>query len=511
MSENKNSSTVRTPVIAALIILTIILIGSFLYFSGRSPQLKPETGTGSPDDIRSQATSTDKPHQVKESPDAGGVPPGMVYVPGGKFVMGSGENEELPKTEVTLQPFYIDKYPVTVGDYLEFEKATGYSENTNPLKNELPPNTPMTFATYRDMEAYAEWKGKRLPTEAEWEMAARGTDGRIYPWGNEWKKDIIDPASKFPHEIGKYPESKSIYGAEDMVGNVFHMTCSGMSMKMKNPNKLGKARGKIKIVKGGGFNYFPQWNRSTFRTIFIGIYTSPYIGFRCVQPVDKSNDLNFEIRDAAPQGKGIFSNNTGLVQLIYGLVSPTRKIHPDLEEDLKLDKKGKTIADVGCGIGYLSYRLSEAVGSEGKVYAVDINQDVLDFVDVMIKEERIKNIITVRSDVSDIKLPPDSCDELYVLGTFHCFREIEPLREFIKSCRKALKKGGRMIVIEQSQYPMVYEVFKEIPSMGFQETDVKPQLRPPHLSREERLKMASQPQLLNAPADDDPTAVYIKR
>lgn len=507
MDEKKNSSTTRAAIVAAVILLIVILIGSVFYFTAKPPQDRT-TNISSPEIIAQDGAS---PRTTGSRPSQG-VPPDMIYIPGGKFIMGSGEEQELPKTEVSLEPYYIDKYPVTVGDFLEFEKATGYVENTNPLKNELPPKTPMTFATYRDMEAYAQWKNKRLPTEAEWEMAARGTDGRIYPWGNEWKSDIMDQKSKFPHDVGKYPLTKSIYGVEDMVGNVFHMTCTDMSFKMKNPNKLGKAKGKLKVVKGGGYTYFPQWNRCPFRTTFIVIYTSPYIGFRCVKPVDEKNDLNYENRNAvAGGGKNSFSNNTSLVQLIYGLVSPARKIHPDLEAQLKKVKKGLTIGDVGCGIGYLSFRLSEAVGKEGKVYAVDINKDVLDFVDVIIKKENLDNIVTVHSDQADIKLPPDSCDELYILGTFHCFREIEPLRKFIKSCHRALKKGGKMIVIEQSQYPFIYDVFDEIPSMGFVETDKKLRVPPPPPSREERFKMTSQPKLLNAPADNDPTGIFIKK
>ena len=177
-------------------------------------------------------------------------PPGMVYIPAGKFLMGSQPTDgavgiqvgvdELPQQKVYVKGFFIDQYEVTNAQYYEYVKATGgyvpatWDFTQHPLGKQgekwpvgVPPpgeeDYPVTDTDWYDAKAYCEWAGKRLPTEAEWEKAARGTDGRFFPWGNEFdpgKANTLESALGWATAVGSYPENVSPYGVYDMIGNV---------------------------------------------------------------------------------------------------------------------------------------------------------------------------------------------------------------------------------------------------------------------------------------------------
>ena len=172
----------------------------------------------------------------------------MIYIPGGEFIMGSdeGRENERPAHKVAVAAFYIDRYPVTNAEYKRFIEATGHpvpcydvewahphDYNWDPETCSYPPGKadhPVVLVTWEDALAYAAWAGKRLPTEAEWELAARGTDGRRWPWGNEFapgrcntKEAGIGGTSPVAHYS---PEADSPYGVGDMVGNVWEWTSS---------------------------------------------------------------------------------------------------------------------------------------------------------------------------------------------------------------------------------------------------------------------------------------------
>jgi len=115
---------------------------------------------------------------------------GMIYIPAGEFVFGSDEagSPDGPSTTVYLESYYIDRCEVTMSEYAEFVRATGYKSQGDWEMYFKPgyENYPVVNVTWYDAVSYAEWVGKRLPTELEWEKAARGSDGRTWPWGNEW-------------------------------------------------------------------------------------------------------------------------------------------------------------------------------------------------------------------------------------------------------------------------------------------------------------------------------------
>jgi hypothetical protein len=200
----------------------------------------------------------------------------MVFVSAGKFIMGSdvGDMDERPQREVYLSEFWIDKYEVTNSDFKKFE-----SSFTFPEGKEINP----ALVTWEQANAYARWADKRLPTEEEWEKAARGIDGRIFPWGNYW--DVTMTAWDDASPIGKVPAGTSPYGCFDMAGNVWEWTSSWYKSYPGNDIDNSAYGEKYKVIRGGAeFN-----NRSFFRCAH-RYYLPPdskivgyKVGFRCVK------------------------------------------------------------------------------------------------------------------------------------------------------------------------------------------------------------------------------------
>jgi formylglycine-generating enzyme required for sulfatase activity len=166
----------------------------------------------------------------------------MVLVPGGDFLY--GENKETK----TLDAFYMDKYPVTNERYQKFVKATGHKAPYLDKEWAKPYNWkrrlfvfkrtgyprgkgeyPVVLVDWNDAMAFCEWAGKSLPTEEQWEKAARGTDGRLYPWGDEFdekKCNCFLTRIEKPTPVDKFPNGASPYGCVDMAGNVWEWTSS---------------------------------------------------------------------------------------------------------------------------------------------------------------------------------------------------------------------------------------------------------------------------------------------
>jgi formylglycine-generating enzyme required for sulfatase activity len=177
------------------------------------------------------------------------VPENMVYVPPGQFIMGETDNIRIINLK---EGFFIDKYPVTNAQFCEFLNERGNQEEGGNEWIDLEgsynkercrirkdddfcavksgfEDHPVIYVTWYGARAYAEWAEKRLPTEEEWEKAARGIDGRIYPWGNEFDKERCNTdESKIGHTtpVKKYQEGRSPYGCFDMAGNVWEWTDS---------------------------------------------------------------------------------------------------------------------------------------------------------------------------------------------------------------------------------------------------------------------------------------------
>ena len=213
----------------------------------------------------------------------------MRLIPAGEFQMGSndGRSNEKPVHTVYLDAFYMDKYEVTVGQYKKFIQATGHRALPYWVSKYSPTdNHPVVGVSWDDAQAYCKWAGKRLPTEAEWEKAARGgLVGKKYPWG-----DSID-SSKANYNrnvgsttpVGKYAPNG--YGLYDMAGNVWEW-CSDWydnnyySSSPRN-NPPGAASGQFRVVRGGSWSGLDYLMRAAIRYSDDPYFMFINIGFRC--------------------------------------------------------------------------------------------------------------------------------------------------------------------------------------------------------------------------------------
>ncbi len=204
------------------------------------------------------------------------APPGMVFIPAGDFLMGTDNPEagkdERPQRKRFLPAFYIDAFEVTNAEFKRFDPAHTFPEGQE--------NYPATGITLKAARNYAASVDKRLPTMAEWEKAARGSDGRDFPWGNEFRKGVANiggNAALTP--VGQHPESVSPYGAHDMTGNAWEWIDD---THRDGGFFTGRDVVEREIIKGGGYSYSPYQARVSYNG-FEGVgSTCNDVGFRCV-------------------------------------------------------------------------------------------------------------------------------------------------------------------------------------------------------------------------------------
>ena len=254
--------------------------------------------------------------EVPAHPLAKAVPDGMVEIPGGEFefrvngIMIEGMNwegldvqypwERTPRRfhrqRMPMKPFWIDRYPVTNAQYKAFVDASGYrpADVHNYLrdwKDGAPPagweNKPVTWVSLEDARAYARWAGKRLPHEWEWQYAAQGTDGRLYPWGEEWDEAAVPTPVRGrelpgPADVDAHPAGASPFGVMDMVGNVWQWT-----------DEFVDEHTRTATLRGGSYYqpqhsiwFFPQAHRLDQHGKYLLMAPSKdraaTLGFRCV-------------------------------------------------------------------------------------------------------------------------------------------------------------------------------------------------------------------------------------
>ncbi len=234
--------------------------------------------------------------QQQEITGKDGAP--MVLVPAGEFTMGSNEggDDEKPAHRVSLDAYYIDKYEVTVRQYAKFLDATSLEAPPDWNIMNQPPHQkrPVAKVDWADAGTYCRWAGKRLPTEAEWEKAARGTDGRIYPWGNDpptrlqanfGKDKWNDHVALVP--VGLLEDGKSPYGIYDLAGNVSEWVSDWYDKNYyKNSpdrNPKGPERGEYKVARGGSWGIDPELLRSARRLVNQPSNRGGSYGFRCAK------------------------------------------------------------------------------------------------------------------------------------------------------------------------------------------------------------------------------------
>lgn len=286
------------------------------------------------------------------------IPEDMILIHEGPFLMGSTKEDidtlldldhnievdrlynEFPQREVYLRAYLIDKYPVTNAQYKKFIEFGGYTQKSfwsdtgwqfisqaNPLDSSDLDNVlqgeqdcPVVNISWYEAEAFAKWAGKRLPTEAEWEKAARGTDGRFYPWGNVFDKTKLNCAElkiERPTPVTRYPQGQSVYGCFDMAGNVWEWTADwydshyyehasnkdpqgpaiaeknpyfgrpeevGISIYELKPSATSGSLSACKVLRGGSWNGSGIVHiRCANRDYDEPTYKNDTIGFRCAK------------------------------------------------------------------------------------------------------------------------------------------------------------------------------------------------------------------------------------
>ena len=249
--------------------------------------------------------------QKKENP--------LILIPGGTFTMGNEKRapDERPTHKVYLDAYYISKFEVTNAEYYEFwlSLQTNNSKNTQETPQHTPenfthlphigdwperatkfPDHPVVGVSWHDAKAYAEWKGMRLPTEAEWEKAARGYTDRTWPWGNAIKphantSDKNDGYENRIAPVGSFPKGKSYFGVMDMAGNVWEWTADWYSdvyyFHSPKKNPTGPTVGSWRVIRGGSWiDTLPRCS-TTFRYYFYPTLKTSSVGFRVAKTAEK--------------------------------------------------------------------------------------------------------------------------------------------------------------------------------------------------------------------------------
>jgi formylglycine-generating enzyme required for sulfatase activity len=236
---------------------------------------------------------------------------GFVEIPGGPFVMGTDvsadplafDNERWQGT-VDVPAFYIGRFEVTVAQFRAFVNATGFKVDERALRG--PPNHPVAFVSWPDALAYCRWLEQRfrewpatpprlrslirdgwrvsLPTEAEWEKAARGTDRRLYPWGNEPRKDRANFEAKNTTPVGQFACPECPFGLSDMSGNVWEWTRSPYQPYPYDPadDRRDLEADALWVMRGGHFGDPARTIRAATRGGADPGARRPFIGFRVV-------------------------------------------------------------------------------------------------------------------------------------------------------------------------------------------------------------------------------------
>jgi sulfatase modifying factor 1 len=234
--------------------------------------------------------------------DAAPVDEAMVEIPAGPFIRGTkaGGYNEQPERVIELDAYKIDRFEVTNHQYRAFVAATGhrkaappsrYAKNVSKMSGV---NQPVTYVSWEDADAYCHWKGKRLPTEAEWEKAMRGTDGRLLPWGQELDLLAANLGSandgfEATAPVASFARDRSPFGVYDGIGNVMEWVADWYGEDAyrdadgKNPR--GPDHGVYKVLRGAGYTSTGNDIRITNRTRMVPDFRDETIGFRCASSV----------------------------------------------------------------------------------------------------------------------------------------------------------------------------------------------------------------------------------
>ena len=256
-------------------------------------------GTTSTPYEKTMSGVTAETESVAESaPGEEPLPSEMVTIPAGPFVRGTeiGGFDERPTRTIYLDEFSIDRYEVTNHQYQQFVVATGHRKPGLPSRYAKSGakvrgiNQPIVYVSWDDAEEYCRWKGKRLPTEAEWEKAMRGADGRLWPWGDKEQPDganwaRVQDGHEASARIGTFQSDKSPYGVMDGAGNVMEWVADwyGETYYKSSPdqNPPSPEFGTYRVLRGGSYTTTGADVRITSRSKMMPDFRDETIGFRC--------------------------------------------------------------------------------------------------------------------------------------------------------------------------------------------------------------------------------------
>ena len=322
---------------------TIIILG-MIYVTGGCQLLTNTNKDLSAAMIDAPTATIEEPTQIPQTPEPTEIPPTptqanfrvseidqmeMIYIPAGEFIMGTEDIEaqrlfsgngvaypEVPLHTVNIDGFWIDKFEVSTSQYSKcvnagkckpaIEKSNLVAQGLDYYTKEEYANYPIINVDWFQARAYCAWVGRRLPTEAEWEKAARGTDGRKYPWGDEkvnsefanfCDKDCTAANANqsfndgYPETapVGSFPKGASPYGVMDMAGNVWDWTSTipkpypydSTDGREAEQDVADESKWPQRVLRGGPWSNGIWWVRSSVRYRIVGNYFNNNIGFRC--------------------------------------------------------------------------------------------------------------------------------------------------------------------------------------------------------------------------------------
>ena len=239
------------------------------------------------------------------------APSEMVLIPAGSFIMGSDKKDlsgigrefglqkplyedEHPQRTVSLPAFYLDRYEVTNTDYAQFVQATRYRPPQHWKEGKIPAGQehhPVTQVSWYDAAEFCRWAGKRLPAEAEWEKASRGTTGREFPWGetfNPTKANVGAEGTPGLMPVGSFKAGLSPYGVSDLSGNAWEWVEDWYRAYPGSDYQSDFFGSKYKVLRGGSYGggghyHLPVFYRGAFRSFADPVQTFPDVGFRCAK------------------------------------------------------------------------------------------------------------------------------------------------------------------------------------------------------------------------------------
>jgi formylglycine-generating enzyme required for sulfatase activity len=284
----------------AVLILGIVFLAMVVSSIFRMNQIRATARQDRPTEPPKATGSSLDPNRYSIYPKIqGGDGAPMVFVAAGTFVRGDrsekAEYDEKPAREVVLKSYYIDLYEVSNGLYQRFIKATRHRPQNvmiffDDISLLMNPAQSATGVSWYDADAYCRWSGGRLPTEAEWERAARGEDERQWPWGNEFREAFTnlrgnEDGYQYTAPIGSFEAGRSPYGVYDMAGNLSEWVFDWYDEFYYKEGQItlpkGPDRGEAKVHRGGSWNDPPSAARTTKRGAIAPERSDSIIGFRC--------------------------------------------------------------------------------------------------------------------------------------------------------------------------------------------------------------------------------------